>query len=214
MRSPPDRPGDASTCLWRCALFACGCSPWSSRAVSAIAPACRRCRRATRARHSPTRAIPISAASPRRGGRFQAGRIGADEYFMRSASANFIDMDVISVGPIVRELSAVFDRYWNSEHVPGRYKESYRSRSTGAWRRTGSANWCGTLRRSSSPPRATRSAAPRSTTSFPLVARRSNSQPRACSPTRRRKWFAVFARPRSRASRGACWRCWQALVRK
>ena len=42
------------------------------------------------------------------------GRNMADEYFMRSTAANFIDMDVISAGPIVRELSQVFDRYWNS----------------------------------------------------------------------------------------------------
>jgi putative cardiolipin synthase len=42
------------------------------------------------------------------------GRNMADEYFMRGATANFIDMDVISAGPIVRELSQVFDRYWNS----------------------------------------------------------------------------------------------------
>jgi cardiolipin synthase C len=39
------------------------------------------------------------------------GRNLADEYFMRSTEANFIDMDVISAGPIVRELSQVFDRY-------------------------------------------------------------------------------------------------------
>ncbi|HZV91712.1 MAG TPA: phospholipase D family protein [Caldimonas sp.] len=43
------------------------------------------------------------------------GRNMADEYFMRSKLANFIDLDVISAGPVVRELSAVFDRYWNSE---------------------------------------------------------------------------------------------------
>jgi putative cardiolipin synthase len=39
----------------------------------------------------------------------------ADEYFMRSEEANFIDMDVIAAGQIVRELSQVFDRYWNSD---------------------------------------------------------------------------------------------------
>ena len=42
------------------------------------------------------------------------GRNMADEYFMRSNEANFIDMDVISAGPIVRELSQVCDRYWNT----------------------------------------------------------------------------------------------------
>jgi putative cardiolipin synthase len=45
------------------------------------------------------------------------GRNIADEYFMRSASANFVDLDILSSGPIVRELSRVFDSYWNSEHV-------------------------------------------------------------------------------------------------
>ncbi len=43
------------------------------------------------------------------------GRTVANEYFMRSTAANFIDMDVLSVGPAVRGLSEVFDRYWNSE---------------------------------------------------------------------------------------------------
>jgi len=42
------------------------------------------------------------------------GRNMADEYFMRSSEANFIDLDVIAAGPIVRELSQVFDRYWSS----------------------------------------------------------------------------------------------------
>ena len=43
------------------------------------------------------------------------GRNIANEYFMRSESANFIDMDVLSIGPVVRGLADVFDRYWNSE---------------------------------------------------------------------------------------------------
>jgi putative cardiolipin synthase len=43
------------------------------------------------------------------------GRNIANEYFMRGAAANFIDMDVLSAGPVVRGLSEVFDRYWNSE---------------------------------------------------------------------------------------------------
>jgi putative cardiolipin synthase len=43
------------------------------------------------------------------------GRNIANEYFMRGTAANFIDMDVLSVGPAVRGLSEVFDRYWNSE---------------------------------------------------------------------------------------------------
>ena len=42
------------------------------------------------------------------------GRNIADEYFMRSAQANFIDLDVLGAGPAVPQMSAVFDSYWNS----------------------------------------------------------------------------------------------------
>jgi cardiolipin synthase C len=28
--------------------------------------------------------------------------------------ANYRDLDVLAVGPVVRDLSVVFDRYWNS----------------------------------------------------------------------------------------------------
>src|SRR6267154_32402 len=42
------------------------------------------------------------------------GRNIADEYFTRSATSNFIDMDVFIVGPVVRQLAGIFDVYWNS----------------------------------------------------------------------------------------------------
>ena len=45
------------------------------------------------------------------------GRNIADEYFGRGQPANFIDMDILSAGPVVMELSAVFDQYWNSDHA-------------------------------------------------------------------------------------------------
>jgi putative cardiolipin synthase len=45
------------------------------------------------------------------------GRNIADEYFMLSDTANFIDMDVLASGPVVRELSDSFDDYWNSPQV-------------------------------------------------------------------------------------------------
>ncbi len=45
------------------------------------------------------------------------GRNIADEYFLRSQEANFVDMDAFVVGAAVREFSAIFDRYWNSEVV-------------------------------------------------------------------------------------------------
>jgi putative cardiolipin synthase len=43
------------------------------------------------------------------------GRNMADEYFMRASTNNFVDIDAFVAGPLVRELSSIFDRYWNSE---------------------------------------------------------------------------------------------------
>jgi putative cardiolipin synthase len=43
------------------------------------------------------------------------GRNIGDEYFEASDGANFGDMDVMAIGPVVREVSAAFDRYWNSD---------------------------------------------------------------------------------------------------
>jgi phosphatidylserine/phosphatidylglycerophosphate/cardiolipin synthase-like enzyme len=45
------------------------------------------------------------------------GRNMADAYVMNAAGGNFIDLDAFAAGPVVRELSAAFDAYWNSEHV-------------------------------------------------------------------------------------------------
>jgi putative cardiolipin synthase len=42
------------------------------------------------------------------------GRNLGDEYFGASEEVNFVDLDFAMVGPIVREASASFDRYWNS----------------------------------------------------------------------------------------------------
>src|SRR5947209_3924844 len=45
------------------------------------------------------------------------GRNIANEYFMRSASENFVDMDAVVVGAVVPQLSSIFDLYWNSPQV-------------------------------------------------------------------------------------------------
>ncbi|GGC69523.1 phospholipase D-like domain-containing protein [Undibacterium terreum] len=45
------------------------------------------------------------------------GRNIGDEYFMFAKAANFIDLDTFVIGDIVRDLSEVFDRYWNSLYV-------------------------------------------------------------------------------------------------
>jgi putative cardiolipin synthase len=43
------------------------------------------------------------------------GRNIADEYFMRASLQNYVDLDVLAAGPVVRQMSIIFDRYWNSE---------------------------------------------------------------------------------------------------
>jgi cardiolipin synthase C len=45
------------------------------------------------------------------------GRNIGDEYFMRSAVANFVDLDVLVAGPVVAGMAASFDRYWNSDRA-------------------------------------------------------------------------------------------------
>ena len=45
------------------------------------------------------------------------GRNIGDAYFDASRDANFRDMDVAAVGPVVAQASEVFDRYWNSNFV-------------------------------------------------------------------------------------------------
>jgi putative cardiolipin synthase len=45
------------------------------------------------------------------------GRNIGDEYFMVGEGANFIDLDVFAVGPVVPRLASLFDDYWNSPYV-------------------------------------------------------------------------------------------------
>jgi putative cardiolipin synthase len=42
------------------------------------------------------------------------GRNLGDEYFGASDEVNFVDLDFGMIGPVVRDASASFDRYWNS----------------------------------------------------------------------------------------------------
>lgn len=42
------------------------------------------------------------------------GRNLGEAYFVHSATSNFLDLDVLAIGPIVRQLSASFDEFWNS----------------------------------------------------------------------------------------------------
>ncbi len=45
------------------------------------------------------------------------GRNIADEYFNNNLDSNFLDLDVLSAGNVVAQLSAAFDLYWNSDNV-------------------------------------------------------------------------------------------------
>ena len=45
------------------------------------------------------------------------GRNLGDAYFGNGEEANFVDLDVLSAGPIVQELSRSFDSYWNNERA-------------------------------------------------------------------------------------------------
>ena len=43
------------------------------------------------------------------------GRNIGDEYFEAHAEMNFADLDVVLIGPVVKEVSAQFDLYWNNK---------------------------------------------------------------------------------------------------
>jgi putative cardiolipin synthase len=45
------------------------------------------------------------------------GRNIADEYFGAREDATFSDLDVVGVGPVVQDVSAMFDAYWNHERA-------------------------------------------------------------------------------------------------
>ncbi|RZL62661.1 MAG: phospholipase D family protein [Variovorax sp.] len=45
------------------------------------------------------------------------GRNLGDAYFGNAEGGNFIDVDVLAAGPIVRDLSRSFDSYWNNERA-------------------------------------------------------------------------------------------------
>lgn len=43
------------------------------------------------------------------------GRNLGDAYFGQDKASNFVDLDVLAAGRVVRDMSASFDRYWNNE---------------------------------------------------------------------------------------------------
>ena len=79
------------------------------------------------------------------------GRNLGDEYFGASDEVNFVDLDFAMIGPIVREASASFDKYWNS---PLAYPMDVLAPKDVSPRR---CRRCGTRSRRTSRPRASRS---------------------------------------------------------
>ncbi len=45
------------------------------------------------------------------------GRNVGDEYFAAKSESNYNDLDLLGAGPVAREVSEVFDSYWNAEHA-------------------------------------------------------------------------------------------------
>lgn len=45
------------------------------------------------------------------------GRNLGDAYFGNDSNANFVDLDVLAAGPVVKDLSRSFDEYWNNERA-------------------------------------------------------------------------------------------------
>jgi cardiolipin synthase C len=45
------------------------------------------------------------------------GRNIGDQYFVKDKENNFVDLDVLAAGPVVPQLSASFDAFWNSKYA-------------------------------------------------------------------------------------------------
>ena len=45
------------------------------------------------------------------------GRNIGDEYFQADPNLSFTDLDCMTIGPVVAEISGAFDEYWNSKHA-------------------------------------------------------------------------------------------------
>lgn len=84
--------------------FARGWSPGLARALDML----RRPRRLNHRMHNKLLAADGAAA-------IVGGRNLGDEYFDAHPGVNFADLDLLAVGPVLRDLGTCFDRYWNSE---------------------------------------------------------------------------------------------------
>jgi putative cardiolipin synthase len=118
------------------------------------------------------------------------GRNIGDEYFGLHEEFNFHDLDVLGVGPVARQASAVFDRYWNSDWVRRLPATTARGR-----RQPSDARHAGAAARAAARPGAARHCWPASVTGRPTcwpwcVTLHPGPQHRACRPAVARRRLA------------------------
>jgi putative cardiolipin synthase len=86
-------------------------NPWRSRSMAGrVAEFFRHMGRANQRMHNKLMIADNRAA-------IVGGRNIGDEYFGYSQESNFRDLDVLGLGPVARQASDVFDRFWNSAWV-------------------------------------------------------------------------------------------------
>lgn len=86
-------------------------NPWSSREIAGrVEEGITDLQRINQRMHNKAMIVDNQAA-------ILGGRNIGDEYMGLHAAFNFHDLDVLGIGPVARQTSAVFDAYWNSEWV-------------------------------------------------------------------------------------------------
>ncbi|MGD8931420.1 MAG: phospholipase D family protein [Chromatiales bacterium] len=86
-------------------------NPWMSRAISGrIGEGISEFKRFNQRMHNKAMIVDNRAV-------ILGGRNIGDEYMGLHSAFNFHDLDVLGIGPVARQTSAVFDAYWNSDWV-------------------------------------------------------------------------------------------------
>jgi putative cardiolipin synthase len=86
-------------------------NPWTKREITArVGEALDELNRVNQRMHNKLLIVDNQAA-------IIGGRNIGDEYVGLNAAFNFHDLDVLGIGPVARQSSAVFDSYWNSDWV-------------------------------------------------------------------------------------------------
>jgi len=86
-------------------------NPWKDRALAGrVGESLAELDRVNQRMHNKSMIVDNQAA-------ILGGRNVGDEYMGLNAAFNFHDLDVLGIGPVARQASAVFDLYWNSDWV-------------------------------------------------------------------------------------------------